>query len=90
MDRYTFFSWKSYPDIGFMPAGVGTMYNDAEDTEEAAADAQGQKEGRAFSNFQSVFPLGYRMGADKIVAPNEAFRRNYPIFEGGKALEHYA
>ena len=29
MDRYTFFSWKPYPDIGFMPAGFGTMYNDA-------------------------------------------------------------
>ena len=29
MDRYTFFCWKPYPDIGFMPAGFGTMYNDA-------------------------------------------------------------
>ena len=29
MDRYTFFCWKPYPDIGFMPSGFGTMYNDA-------------------------------------------------------------
>jgi hypothetical protein len=29
MDRYTFFCWAPYPDIGFMPAGFGTMYNDA-------------------------------------------------------------
>ena len=30
MMRYMYTGWKEYPDICFMPAGFGTMYNNGE------------------------------------------------------------
>ena len=30
MMRYMYTGWKEYPDICFMPAGIGTMYNNGE------------------------------------------------------------
>ena len=29
LDRYLFYNWEGYANIGYMPSGFGTMYNDA-------------------------------------------------------------
>ena len=26
--RYLYYAWEEHPDVGFMPSGLGTMYND--------------------------------------------------------------